>query len=146
MRKTIIFAGIISIIAGPAIADSVRFKIKSDHPYRVQIKFYSQTRNHIWPSATRAYTLYDSTTHEYRLNCSRGEKICYGAWVVGDNKEYWGVGQRDKHSCRGCCLTCNEGVTVSKRLTSSTNQVARPASRPGGQVIDHGPELIAVDE
>jgi hypothetical protein len=142
MRRSVICAAIMAFFAGPAVADTVTFRIKSNHENKVKVKFYSQDRNHVWPSTTTSYNLDDYAFHNFRLTCQQGEKICYGAWVVGNNATYWGVGRGDKHSCSECCLTCNDGRIIAKTLTPASNQTARPR----GQIIDHGSVLIPVDE
>jgi hypothetical protein len=104
-----------------ASAETETWTIRSSYPYQVQLKFYSQDRRHVWPSATRAYLLDDSRQHEFSLQCRPGERICYGAWDVttrGSGNRYWGVGQGDRHGCRGCCWTCGrEGDPRAINLT-----------------------------
>ncbi len=46
-----------------------------------------------------------SNDGNYALNCSPGEKICFGAWRAS-NTVYWGTGMNDKHGCQNCCTTC----------------------------------------
>jgi hypothetical protein len=94
---------------------SLEFNIKSNYRYKVGIKFYSQTRNHVWPDSDNFWVLDDYATHTYRLSCMRGEEICYGAWATGNDKTYWGVGHGGQKSCRDCCYTC--GDTASRTLT-----------------------------
>jgi hypothetical protein len=94
-----------------AKADELTFKVRSNYRYKVQIEFYSQDRNHAWPGGDRAYPINDDEVHNYSLNCRSGEKICYGAWVTGNDSKYWGVGANNKHGCKGCCYTCGRGDT-----------------------------------
>jgi hypothetical protein len=94
---------------------SLEFNIKSNYRYKVGIKFYSQTRNHVWPDSDNFWVLDDYGTHTYRLSCMRGEEICYGAWATGNDKTFWGVGHGGNKSCRDCCYTC--GDTASRTLT-----------------------------
>ena len=94
-----------------ADAETLTFRIRSYYQYRVQVEFYSQSRRHAWPGGDQAYNLNDSRVHEYRLNCRSGEKICYGAWVTGNQNQYWGTGLRGNHSCRKCCFYCDGGIT-----------------------------------
>jgi hypothetical protein len=47
----------------------------------------------------------------YKLRCNSGEKICYGAWPVGD-ATYWGAGLNARYACQGCCARC-DGQSVS---------------------------------
>lgn len=94
---------------------TLTFKMKSNHPNKVQVEFYAQSRKHAWPGSTRAYNLDDSQFHTFTLNCRKGEKICYGAWVTGNQKRYWCVGLNDRYTCTGCCSTC-DGGTISFTL------------------------------
>ena len=129
MRFPITCLALVSLLAGPAFADNVTFRIKSDHPKKVQIKFYSQQRNHVWPTRTTSYNLFDSDLHDFRLECNRGEKICYGAWVMNTGSSYWGVGYGDKDGCERCCIICSDGATLSQTLSYGSTQSRRP---PGG--------------
>ena len=95
------------IFAEPARAEQFTFHVQSNHPYRVQIEFYSQNRNAAWPGNNQAYTIADYDVHSYTLNCQGGEQICYGAWVEGDASQYWGVGANDQYGCSNCCYVCD---------------------------------------
>jgi len=89
----------------------VTFNIECQSQYKIQLAFYSQDRNVAWPGNSRVYAINDYKTHQYKLRCNSGEKICYGAWVVGGG-EYWGSGMNDRHACESCCRRCN-GNSVS---------------------------------
>lgn len=104
--------GISWLIASSAFAQdsSLTFQMKSNHPNKVQVEFYSQNRSHAWPGGTKAYNLDDYDSHSFKLNCRSGERICYGAWVSGNQNKYWGVGLNDKRSCTSCCAQCNGGT------------------------------------
>ena len=90
---------------------NVTFRVKNDYPYRVQMAFYSQNRNAVWPGNGQAYTLQNSRVHEFPLHCRPGERICYGGWVEGNARRYWGVGLGNKQRCSGCCYTCSGNIT-----------------------------------
>ena len=98
-----------------AAAGEMTWQVRSTHPNKVQIEFYSQQRKHAWPGGNRAYNLNDDEVHSFSLNCNSGEKICYGAWVNGNSKTYWGVGMNDRHGCDNCCYSC-DGDTAVIRL------------------------------
>ncbi|WP_350334655.1 hypothetical protein [Coralliovum pocilloporae] len=102
---------VIGLSVGSSHAAQLTWKVKSNHPNKVSVVFYSQTYDHAWPGGSKVYVISDYKTHTYRLNCRRGEKICYGAWVRGNSTTYWGVGQYNQHGCRGCCYTCGGGTT-----------------------------------
>lgn len=94
-----------------ASAGNLVFRIKSSYTFRVQIEFYSQNRNFAWPGGNKAYNLDDSQIHQFSLNCRSGEKICYGAWVTGNQSRYWGTGLGGRQACSKCCFTCDGGQT-----------------------------------
>lgn len=100
----------------PSSADTLTFKLRSKFQYKVQVSFYSQARNHEWPGGGQAYDLDDWDEHTFRLSCRSGEKICYGAWVTGNGRRYWGVGPDDKHGCSDCCAVCGAGTVKSVDL------------------------------
>ncbi len=87
----------------PSQNSNVTFSIKSKHKYIVSYKYFSQDNKR---SYWGPYKLDDSQWHKTKLNCSKGEQICYGAWS-GNN--YWGVGEKGNASCDKCCGRCNEG-------------------------------------
>lgn len=95
---------------------SLTFKFKSDYKYKVQVAFFSQDRDHVWPGGGQAYTLDDSKTHEIKLSCRSNEHICYGGWVTGNAKLYWGRGADGKLRCESCCYRCNDNMTPVIRL------------------------------
>lgn len=88
-------------------------KVRSLDQYIVHLEFYSQARNNAWPGGDQIYPLKDSQFHEFRLNCTPGEKICYGAGRSGNYKRYWGVGIGDKYGCTGCCMTCGSAYSYT---------------------------------
>jgi hypothetical protein len=113
----VLMALVIGWTSAPASADTVTFNISSTHPNTVELQFFSQDRNHIWPQPGRVYLIDDWDTHEYRLSCSYGENICYGAWVSGGGDgTYWGVGQNNNQRCSNCCLVCDGRVMSARNL------------------------------
>jgi len=119
MRKVrIVFAAVVvalmlAFVPEPAQAQSeMTFRIQSDYDYKIQVAFYSQDRKgHVWPGGGKAYNLDDSQVHNMKISCLGGEKICYGGWVTGNAKRYWGVGNNNSQRCEKCCFTCNGGQT-----------------------------------
>ena len=95
-----------------ASADSITWRIRSFHKNVVDVEFYSQNRRHVWPGGGKVYTLRDYESHQARISCIRGEKICFGAWVRGNPRSYWGVGRGGKNGCKGCCYTCGGDTTT----------------------------------
>ena len=95
---------------------NLTFDISNESRRDVQIEFRSQDRDHYWPGPNKAYNLARGDSEKYNLQCRRDEKICYGAWVKGNSKTYWGRGFDGKQACDSCCAYCGEG-TLRKRLT-----------------------------
>lgn len=95
-----------------AAAETLLWKFRSEHPKIVDVELYSDTRqNHVWPGNDRIYVLDDYSTKTINITCRRGEKICYGAWVRNKTGTYWGVGYKNRNSCKRCCYTCDGGQT-----------------------------------
>ena len=103
-------------VSGIARADEVTFVIRNSHPYAVYVELYSDDRSHVWPGGGNAYYLDDGGTWDIALSCRSGERICYGAWVDGDEDTFWGVGPGNKVSCGDCCYDCEGGETEEINL------------------------------
>lgn len=109
MKRFIIAALLALVSAQAAVADSMTWRIRAFDKYAVDVAFYSKSRNAVWPGDGKVWTIKDYSVHSLKLNCIAGEKICYGAWVRGSSREYWGVGQGGKNGCKSCCYTCQDG-------------------------------------
>ena len=84
----------------------MEFHIKNSTGKAIQVRFYSQARVAIWPSATTGYDQNNKKSAAYSLNCNVGEKVCYAAWPKKQHDWSWGVGITGKNSCTACCYTC----------------------------------------
>jgi hypothetical protein len=107
---TFALAAVAPAAVTPAAAESITFRVQSKHPNIVDVEFYSRTRNVVWPGSNKVYSIRDDARHAYKLNCNPGERICYSAWVRGNQSVYWGQGFGGKNACRNCCYTCDGGV------------------------------------
>ncbi len=109
--------GSLAVVAPPAQAQTITFRIQSDVDEILRLEFSSATwENRFWPGSGKSWVLDDYEEHSYKLNCSKGEKICYGAWEPGGETR-WGRGYRADRSCKTCCFTCNGGTTRLITLT-----------------------------
>jgi len=97
------------ILQGAAHAESMTWRLRAFDKYAVDAAFYSQNRKHEWPGNNQVWTIKDYKVHEFKLNCIAGEKVCFGAWVRGNDKQYWGVGHHGRNKCTSCCYTCQQG-------------------------------------
>lgn len=103
-------------LSAPASAADVTFTMQNNHPNAVEVELYSQDRDHVWPGNNQVYILDDGETKTMPLACEEGEKICYGAWIQGDQQTYWGVGPGNTEACDDCCYTCTGGATETINL------------------------------
>ncbi len=115
MRQWIGSLALCLLVAGafvlPAFADTMNWIITNKSSYQAQVSFYAQGRRSEWPGHGRAWDLFDHSPHKFSLNCLRGEKICYGAFVYKTHARSWGVGFNNSKSCRDCCAICAETTT-----------------------------------
>jgi hypothetical protein len=114
--KRMALAVAIAGLAAPAVAGEVTFVMNNHHPNAVEVQLYSQDRDHVWPGPDEVYLLDDGETKTMSLSCEDGEGICYGAWIVGDQNTFWGVGPGATQSCDNCCYTCQGGNTETINL------------------------------
>jgi hypothetical protein len=104
--KSMVCAAVLLVMyPAMAFADLIVFQFRSNHPYTVQLSFFSQDRNHAWPGGDQAWDLDDSELHTFRLECEAGERIAWGAWDKGNPNYYWGAGNNDQY-CSSCVYTC----------------------------------------
>lgn len=117
MIRTVLAAllAVLVVVAGTGGAQAqseMTWKFQNDYKYKAQVKFFSSDRKgHVWPGQDRAYNLNDGGTHAVKISCLGGEKICYGGWVTGNSKLYWGVGADGKQGCENCCFKCQGNET-----------------------------------
>jgi len=105
-----IFLGLL-VSSAAASAGELIWHFRSEHSGVINLEFYSQNRNHVWPGNNQVYVIDDGNVHDYALECNSGEKICYGAWLRSDSSSYWGSGYGGEQRCDSCCFTCDGGPT-----------------------------------
>lgn len=100
-----------------ANAEDMTVVIRNEHENALELEFYSQDRNHIWPGNNQVYYLDDGETKQIPITCRQGENICYGAWISNDKQTYWGTGPDNEEDCSDCCYVCDSGETEEIQLT-----------------------------
>jgi hypothetical protein len=137
LRSSGIFFAILALsTVGPSsqcFADTIQFHLKSKSQYMVELKFFSQTRNYVWPAPGKIYYQNDDAIYDYNLTCSSQEKICYGAWTMPGHHTVWGVGDDGKRACKGCCGVCGENVASVDLVDADVPGPPPQASAPDAQ-------------
>jgi hypothetical protein len=103
-----------ALLSSGAHATSMEWSFKSMHPNTVDVKLFSQDRNHVWPGPDEVWILNDYETKRIRINCRQGEKICYSAQVRNGNV-YWGTDMSNRAGCKDCCNWCGQ-TNINTRI------------------------------
>lgn len=114
--------------AGPPPAT---FIIHNRDRYTLGLSFYSENYGGAWPGGNQQYILKRDGTYE--LNCSAGEKICFGAWRDYQSL-YWGAGHGGHEACQNCCTTC--GNTFETTLNDAGGDSYAQSGSQGSSVVN----------
>jgi hypothetical protein len=110
----ILLAFALALLPSMALAD-MSFYVVNDHPRDIAFEFVGKDR--AWPGDDQVYALEGNHKKSVPIDCEEGERICYGAWEVGNDKVLWGIGPDRDKACEDCCHTClstgNANVTIS---------------------------------
>ena len=101
----------------PSTNSTITFTITDgcNNGLQIEYKFYDVTNNLVWPSATSHYfTEALNASYRHDLLCNTGAKVCYGARSAGF---YWGIDEDGSKGCTDCCIFCQQGNSLSRRLT-----------------------------
>lgn len=71
----------------------------------ISFRYFSETRNWVWPSANQVFISTPGSNNTNRLTCNTGEKVCFGGRQP-NHGYYWGVDWDHSKSCANCCFTC----------------------------------------
>jgi len=89
--------------------------------WAIDYRFWDETNGLVWPSSTTSYfSQFDDTPYQSALSCETGALICYGARDANPALPiYWGVDVDNSKSCADCCIRCQSGNSLNRRLTCS---------------------------
>lgn len=90
-------------------ADEMHVLVKNGKSRAVVIELHGQTK--VWPGGDQLYLFEAGERKSFPIDCREGEKICYGAWLYGDDRVSWGVGPENDRDCDDCCFTCVDDST-----------------------------------
>jgi len=120
MIRFAVIALVLAAYAAPAAhAADMHFYLKNRRHHSVAAVLFAQDRDKVWPDDNQAYLLDPGEKKSVPVSCFAGERICYGAWKVGDDSVLFGVGpDNDQPPCQYCCFLCVEkstqDVSISK--------------------------------
>ncbi len=108
---------------------TVGFTVVNNTSGTVNVAFFDRDdHQHVDPSFGRFYVLSGNSTQTYRVSCTAGQNICYGAMMPGGNMmPFWGTGRDGKQACTGCCLACPSSGALVKTLNYSDSRRPNPA-------------------
>ncbi len=115
MLKLLFAAGLSAATLLPAAASAATllWTFDNSNNHVVEIEFYSQGRNHVWPGRNEVYLLPAySNNMTMNLECRQGEQICFGGWPKGNatGSRYWGIGPGGGYTDAGkSCGICGNG-------------------------------------
>jgi len=104
----------------------------------IYFRFFDETDNLLWPTASTYYDATQGNTYSMNLQCTTGANICFGASEnTNTDSPYWGVGSNNSEPCTNCCVTC-AATSVTGTLTCSGNSAMAndsntDSNRPSGR-------------
>jgi len=106
MRRESLLLALLAI-AWPAVASAdMLFYVKNGTRNALAVEVFSQDRDHAWPGGDQVWLFEPGQKKTVPISCTSGERVCYGAWVNGNDRISWGVGPDGDKDCKGCCLVC----------------------------------------
>ncbi len=91
--------------AAPALAaDEMHVLVKNLIGRAIVVELHGETK--VWPGDDQLYMFEKGERKNFPVDCTEGEKICYGAWLYGDDRVSWGVGPENDRDCTDCCFSC----------------------------------------
>ena len=115
MRRLFILAAIL-LAPAAALADDMVFYMKNGTGTAIAVELRSQVRDYLWPGGDQVYLLEKDEKKSVTIGCDAGEKICYAAWLNGNDQVTWGVGPDGDHVCTDCCRVCVASATETLEI------------------------------
>ena len=97
-------AALVLVTAGAAHAADMGFVLQNKHSRAVVVELHGKET--LWPGDDKVYLLDPGMTKEVTISCTEGERICYGAWINGNDRIAFGVGPDNNRTCHDCCSIC----------------------------------------
>jgi hypothetical protein len=97
-------AVLVLVVAGAACAADMGFVFENEHSRAVAIELHGKET--VWPGDDKVYLIDPGAIKEVTISRTPGERICYGAWINGNDRIAFGVGPDNDHACHNCCSIC----------------------------------------
>jgi len=108
---------VLVLTAAPAAAETMSFYFDNQQDFDVAVELYGASPNRRWPGGDAVYLIEKGTRKSIPVDCNEGERICYGGWMVGNDRISFGTGIDMSLACRDCCFICVDAETSTIRLT-----------------------------
>jgi hypothetical protein len=92
------------LTAGATHAAEMGYVLQNEHSRSVAIELHGKDQT--WPGGDQVYLLDPGDIKEVTISCTPGERICYGAWINGNDRISFGVGPDNNRTCHNCCSIC----------------------------------------
>lgn len=106
------------LAALPAAAADMTFFLDNKTGTSIAVELSSKMTGTRWPGGDKVYGLDKGEYKAVGIKCQEGERICYGAWIAGNDGVTWGVGPDFDQPCGDCCTVCaekgRETVTIAR--------------------------------
>jgi len=99
------------VLANSAEAADMAFFVKNLRKEGVAVELFSRDRETVWPGNDKVFLVDPGSRKSVPISCNQGERICYGAWVDGNDQISAGVGPDNDQPCDTCCFICVEHTT-----------------------------------
>lgn len=112
-----VLAAAVLAFAVPAMAADMTWYLDNKAGRAVALELSSKMTGTLWPGGDKVYRLDPGEYKAVGISCQDGERICYGAWLVGNDAVTWGIGPDYDQPCTDCCRICVEKGRETVTLT-----------------------------
>ena len=104
------------LLTTPAFAADMSVFVRNQRSDNVAVELFSRDSQKVWPGGDKVFLIRPGAKKSVPISCEPGERICWGAWVVGNDKVTAGVGPDNDQPCDQCCFICTEHSTETVDL------------------------------
>lgn len=106
MRLLAFLSALLVALSQSATADTMRYFMNNASSRAVVVELSSSETGQRWPGDGKVFLLEKGERKMVPVECTAGERLCYGAWARGDDGVSWGIGPDGDRICTDCCVTC----------------------------------------